>query len=241
MLLTIAPRVGERACGLRTTGARQNCVTEKIHRMRKKLLIGLGVVVGLVLVFVLVVVFRPNQFHVQRSMTMAAPAAAAFEQVNNLRHWDAWSPWAHIDPNMQQTYEGPEEGVGAIYSWSGNDEVGAGRMTIVESRPAELVKLQLEFFRPFESTSTSQFTFEPVGEQTRVTWSMSGDNNFISKAMQLFMDMDQMLGSQFEAGLSKLKATVENQADPDPAVEPPVPGERSSPEVAPPVDVSPTQ
>jgi hypothetical protein len=171
-----------------------------------KVFIALAVIVLAILVFVAT---RPAEFRVVRSATIAAPAPAVFAQVNELRKWEAWSPWAKKDPQMKQTYEGAPAGTGAITSWAGNNEVGEGRMTITESRPSDLIRIKLEFFKPFAATNTAEFTFKPEGNQTAVTWSMSGQNNFIAKAVHLFMDMDKLVGKDFEAGLADLKTVTE--------------------------------
>ena|SRR6266404_2736440 len=171
-----------------------------------KILIALAVIV---LVFIAIVVTRPAEFRVVRSATIAAPAPAVFAQVNELRKWEAWSPWAKRDPAIRQTYDGTLAGTGAITAWAGNKDVGEGRMTITESRPGEVIRIKLEFFKPFTATNTAEFTFKPVGNRTVVTWSMSGQNNFIAKAVHLFMDMDKMVGKDFEAGLANLKAVTE--------------------------------
>ena len=138
-----------------------------------------------------------------------------FAQVNNFHHWEQWSPWAKLDPAMETTYEGPESGVGAIYSWSGNSDVGSGRMTISESTPSEKIVLMLEFKEPFEATNTTVFQFVPDGDITTVSWRMDGTNNFVGKAMNLFMNMDSMIGASFEQGLAEIKALSEtNNATP---------------------------
>ncbi len=174
--------------------------------MLKKILIGLAVVVVL---FVIVVALQPSSFRVTRSATIAVPPDAVFPHVNELKKWAAWNPWEKLDPNMKLTYEGPESGVGASYSWIGNKDVGEGRMTITESKPNESVQFKLEFFKPMAGTSDAEFTFKPQGSQTEVTWSMNGRNNFIAKAFCLFMNMDKMIGGQFEKGLADLKAIAE--------------------------------
>ena len=174
--------------------------------MLKKILIAIAVIV---VVFLIVVAMQPSEFRVTRNATMSAPAPAVFAQVNELKKWEAWSPWAKMDPAMKQTYEGPAAGVGAISSWAGNNAVGEGRMTITESRSNELVRFNLEFFKPMAGTSTAEFTFKPEGNRTSVTWSMTGQNNFIAKAVCLFMSMDKMLGGQFEQGLVQMKSVVE--------------------------------
>jgi uncharacterized protein YndB with AHSA1/START domain len=174
--------------------------------MLTKILIALA---ATVLVFVVVVAVQPSEFHIVRSATISAPAAAVFAQVNDLHNWEAWSPWAKIDPAMKQTYAGAPAGVGAMYTWAGNHEVGEGRMTVTESRPNEFIKIALEFLKPFAATNTAEFTFKSEGDRTAVTWSMIGQNNFVGKAICLFMDMDKMVGGQFEKGLAQMKSVVE--------------------------------
>ena len=175
--------------------------------MLKIILITLGVIV---VVLVVVVAMQPSEFRVARSTTVSAPPAAVFAQVNDFHKWEGWNPWGKIDPAMKQTYEGAPAGVGAIYTWVGNREVGEGRMTITESRPSDLIRVQLEFFKPFAATSIAEFSFKPEGNQTAVTWSMFGQNNFMAKAIHLFMNMDKMIGGQFEKGLASMKSIVES-------------------------------
>ena len=156
------------------------------------------VVAVIVVVFVIVVVLQPSEYRVARTATLSAPPTAVFTQVNDFHKWAAWNPWGKIDPAMKQNYEGAPAGVGAIYTWAGNNEVGEGRMTITESRPSDLIRIKMEFFKPFAGNSTAEFTFKPEGNQTAVTWSMTGQNNFMAKAIHLFMNMDKMIGGQFE-------------------------------------------
>ena len=163
--------------------------------------------------FVIVVAMAASDFRVVRTATIAAPPSDVFVEVNDLHKWEGWSPWAKIDPAMKQTYEGAPAGTGAIYTWSGNDEVGEGRMTITESRPSDLIRIKLEFFKPFAATNTAEFTFKPEGNQTAVTWSMTGNNNFMAKAVHLFMNMDKMVGGQFEKGLAQMRSVVEAAAN----------------------------
>ena len=174
--------------------------------MLRKILIAVAV---LIVVFVIVVAMQPAEFRVSRSATFAATPAAVFAQVNDLHKWDAWSPWAKLDPNAKNSFEGPAAGVGAAMTWSGNNEVGEGRMTITESRPDELVRFRLDFMKPMSGTSTAEFTFKPDGGTTVVTWTMSGTNGFIGKAVGLFMNCDKMLGDYFEKGLASMKAIAE--------------------------------
>jgi hypothetical protein len=174
--------------------------------MLKKILITIAVIV---VAFVVVVAMQPSEFRIVRSATISAPSPAVFAQVNDFHNWEAWSPWAKLDPAAKATFEGPSAGIGAIFRWAGNQEVGEGSMTITDSRPSDLIRIKLEFLRPFEATNTAQFTFKPAGNQTTVTWSMEGENNFIGKAVCLFMNMDKMVGGQFEKGLAQMKSVVE--------------------------------
>jgi hypothetical protein len=169
-------------------------------------------VAATVVVLATVVALRPSELRVARSTTMAAPPETVFAQVNDFHAWEAWNPWGRIDPDMESTYSGAAAGPGAQYAWVGNREVGEGRMTIIESRPGELVRIRLEFLSPFAATNTAELTFRPEGDRTAVTWSMHGHNSFIAKAIGLLMDMDQMIGGQFEKGLADLKAIVETTA-----------------------------
>jgi hypothetical protein len=171
-----------------------------------KILIALAIIV---VVFVVIVALQPSEFKVVRSTTISAPAPAAFAQVNDFHKWEAWNPWGKLDPTMKQAYEGAPAGTGAIYTWSGDNEVGEGRMTITESRPSDLIRIKLEFFKPFAATNTAEFTFKPEGNQTAVRWSMTGNNNFMAKAVHLFMNMDKMVGGQFDKGLASMKSVVE--------------------------------
>lgn len=182
-------------------------------RMIWKILIALVViVVGLVTVIAL----QPARYRVSRSTTIAAPAAVVFAQVNDFHKWTAWSPWEKIDPAMKRTYEGAPAGVGARYGWEGSREVGEGRMTIVASRPSDLIQVELEFVKPFAGTSVAEFTFQPQSkpddDRTLVTWSMTGDKNFIAKAIHLVMSMDRMIGDQFDKGLAAMKTVAEATA-----------------------------
>jgi len=177
--------------------------------MLKNILLGLA---AIVVVLIVVIALQPASFRISRSATMAAPPAVVFAQVNDFHKWAAWNPWQKLDPAAKNTYSGAAVGEGASFAWDGNSEVGAGRMTIIESRPNDLIRVQLEFLRPMEATSTAEFTFRPSGAQTAVTWSMSGDNTFVGKAFSLFVDTDQMVGGQFEKGLADLRSVVETTA-----------------------------
>jgi uncharacterized protein YndB with AHSA1/START domain len=174
-----------------------------------KILIAVAIIV---VVFVVIVALQPSEFRVARSATISAPPPAVFAQVNDFHKWEAWNPWGKIDPAMKQTYEGAPAGTGAVYTWAGSKEVGEGRMTITESRPNELIRIRLEFFKPFAATNTAEFTFKPESNQTALTWTMFGNNNFMAKAIHLFMNMDKMIGGQFEKGLASMKSVVEAMA-----------------------------
>jgi hypothetical protein len=176
-----------------------------------KILIALIVIVA---VFAIIVAVQPSEFRIVRSASISAPAPEVFAQVNDFHKWQAWSPWAKLDPAAKATFEGPSAGTGAIFRWAGNKEVGEGSMMIIESRPSEVIRIKLEFLKPFAATNTAEFTFKPEGNKTAVTWSMSGRNNFIAKAFCLFMNVDKMVGSQFEKGLASMKSVAEAAVKP---------------------------
>ena len=163
----------------------------------------------IVVALIVVVSMQPDTFRIARSTTVEAPASKVFPLVNDMHAFQTWNPYAKKDPTMEQTWEGPAAGVGAVYRWSGNNEIGAGSMRIIESHSGERVGIDLAFDRPFKATNDVVFTFEPKGDTTVVTWAMSGTNSFPAKAMQLVMDMDAMVGSDFEKGLADLKALAE--------------------------------
>ena len=174
--------------------------------MIKKILIGL---LGIVVVFAVIVAVQPGEYRIVRSASVSAPPAVVFAQVNDFHNWEAWSTWAKLDPTMKQSYEGAPAGTGAIYSWVGNNKVGEGRMTLTESRPSELIRIKLDFIKPFASTADTEITFKPVDSQTTVTWTMTGHKNFVSKGFCLFMNMDKMVGGDFEKCLAALKSVSE--------------------------------
>lgn len=166
------------------------------------------VIVGLIVGLVILIAMQPTDFRITRSAAIPASAADIFEEVNDFHRWNAWSPWARMDPTAKNTFEGAASGEGAKFRWAGNNQVGEGRMTIMESRPVELIRIKLEFLKPFQATNAAEFTFKPSGDQTVVTWSMSGKNSFVSKAFVLVMNCDKMIGGQFEKGLENLKSVV---------------------------------
>jgi len=162
-----------------------------------------------IIIFIIAAAMQPSDFRVTRTATISAPASAVFAQVNELQKWDAWSPWAKLDPDARNSFEGQASGVGAIMRWAGNNKVGQGSMTIMESRPDEFIRFKLEFLKPFAATNTAEFTFTSENDLTTVTWCMYGKNNFMGKAMGLIMSCDKTVGGQFEKGLLALKSVVE--------------------------------
>ena len=174
--------------------------------MLTPILITLAVILTL---FVAFVAQRPSTFRVARSIAITAPIVEVFSQVNDLHNFQEWSPWAKLDPKSTMTFSGPAAGTGAAFAWSGNNSVGEGSMTLIESRPPELIRFKLEFLRPFKGTNLAEFTFKPEGSQTVVTWTMTGKYNFIMKAVGLFVNCDKMCGGQFEKGLAKMKSLAE--------------------------------
>lgn len=171
-----------------------------------RIALALGVIMAMLCI---VIAMQPEDFRVSRSMTMAGPPSAVFEQVNDFHKWETWSPWIKIDPNAKGVYEGPTSGPGSKFHWDGNSDVGAGAMTILDSQPNEHVHIKLDFIRPMEGTNDVHFTFKPEGDKTNVTWSMEGKNNFIGKAIGLMIDCEKMVGGYYEQGLANMKAIVE--------------------------------
>ncbi len=183
--------------------------------MLKKILIGVAVAL---LALAAVIAAQPSRFSVTRSITLAAAPADVFAQVADFHNWDAWSPWAKLDPAMKTTFEGPASGTGSVYRWTGDKKVGEGNMTILESAPPTRVRIRLEFIKPFASVADTAFDFAPAGSGTTVTWTMSGENDFVSKGFCLFMGgMDKAIGPDFEKGLAQLKTLVEAKAAAPPA------------------------
>jgi Polyketide cyclase / dehydrase and lipid transport len=173
------------------------------------IIVGIGTVV-LVLIVALVVFIatRPESFRIERSGQISAPADVVFALINDFHQWGRWSPWEKLDPSMNKTFEGPSAGPGAIYAWTGNSKVGQGRMTLLESKAGEFVSIKLEFFKPFAATNQSTFRLAPSGGGTQVNWIMDGKNNFMGKAFSVFMNMDAMVGKDFEQGLANLNTAA---------------------------------
>lgn len=175
--------------------------------MLKKLL---SILVVAVAILVVVVATRPSTYHVERSVQIDAPVATVFGMVHDLKTWGAWSPWGKRDPAMHKTFTPTTSGVGASYAWEGNKKVGKGKMTITDEQPPERVVERLEFIEPFQSVAETSFTFKPDGaDATRATWALDGNNNFVGKAFGLVMNMDRLIGGDFEDGLANLKRVSE--------------------------------
>ncbi|MFO1095010.1 MAG: SRPBCC family protein [Planctomycetaceae bacterium] len=143
------------------------------------------------------------------STTINAPPAKVFGYLNDFHRWTDWSPWERLDPNLQRTFTGPQSGVGSAYAWEGNKKVGQGRMEITESTAPSKVSLDLQFIKPFKGQNVTDFILETSGSGTKLTWDMHGPNQCIGRIMQVFCDMDAMIGKDFEQGLSNLKAAAE--------------------------------
>jgi hypothetical protein len=166
----------------------------------------LAVAVAIVLILA---VTKPNTFSVQRAATVQAPPDAIFPLINDFHQWVTWSPYENKDPAMKRSYSGAESGKGAVYGWEGNKNVGSGRMEILDTSAPTKIVIKLDFFTPFEGHNTAEFTMLPQGNVTNVTWVMHGPAVFISKVMQVFMNLDKMIGKDFEVGLANLKRLVE--------------------------------
>ncbi|MGT2435766.1 SRPBCC family protein [Bradyrhizobium betae] len=168
------------------------------------LVLAVGIVAVLAFAFT-----KPDSFRVERSLKVKAPADAIYPQVADFRRWTGWSPYENRDPAMKRTYGGAAQGKGATYAWDGNNNVGAGHMEILEASTPSKLRIKLDFERPFEGHNTAEFTFVPQGDATQVTWAMDGPAPFMSKVMQVFVNMDNMIGKDFEAGLASLKKLSE--------------------------------
>lgn len=176
--------------------------------MLKKILVALAVVVAVLLI---IIATRAPTYRVSRSTTIAAPPSVVYAQIVDFHRWEAWSPWAKLDPAMKTTYTGPASGPGAAYSWSG-EKTGEGKMLITGAKPNEEVNIKLDFIKPFEATSAVEFALGPAPGGTKVTWAMSGESGFVGKAFSLFRDMDAHIGQDFEKGLLALKGASEAEA-----------------------------
>jgi hypothetical protein len=172
------------------------------------------VIIAVVLAIAIAVVLilaatKPDTFSVQRGATMKAPPEKIFSLINDFHQWGKWSPWENRDPAMTRSFSGAESGQGAVYAWEGNKNVGSGRMEILDAATPSKIIIKLDFLKPFEAHNTAEFTMLPQGDATSVNWVMHGPAPFLSKMMQVFMNMDRMIGKDFEAGLANLKGLAE--------------------------------
>ena len=175
-----------------------------------EIIIVIAVILALALATVLILAARkPDMLRVTRSMRVTAPAETIFPLINDFHQWGGWSPYEHKDPAMKRSYSGAESGKGAVYAWDGNKNVGSGRMEILDTSVPSKILIKLDFFKPFEGHNTAEFTMLPQGGATCLSWMMRGPSSFISKLMQVFMNLDHMIGKDFEAGLANLKNLTE--------------------------------
>ena len=177
--------------------------------MLKRILV--VVVVG-VAAFLTFAATRPANYKIERAVTTSAPASVVYAHVADFAKWAEWSPWAKLDPAMKSTLSGSPSSPGQRTTWAGNDKVGEGSMTMTAVKPDEKVEISLEFLRPFKDHSLTTLSLAPDGAGTRITWSMTGERAFMGKVACIFMDMDKLVGSDFEKGLSALKAVAETDA-----------------------------
>jgi uncharacterized protein YndB with AHSA1/START domain len=171
-------------------------------------IIGIIIIVAIAAILIFAAM-QPDSFRVQRSATIKAPPEKVFAQINDFHRWEAWSPWEKIDPAVKRNYSGTESGKGAVYGWEGNNEIGQGRMEVIESTPSSKLLVKIEFIKPFAAINTVEFDLAQNGENTTVTQAMYGPSPFISKLMGLFFSMDKMVGGKYEEGLASLKTIAE--------------------------------
>lgn len=169
--------------------------------MLYKALAAVALIIGAFLAYV---AYLPAHGTITRSAVLAAPPEAIFPHINTLKKWDGWSPWAKLDPNAKNTFEGPDSGVASVFRWDGNSDVGAGKMTILESQPNQHVKIELDFEKPMAGKSIADFTLQPEAGGTRVTWSMSGERPFFARAICVLLRADAMVAGMFDKGLASL-------------------------------------
>ena len=169
----------------------------------------IAIIVALLIAAVLIyAATKPDSFRIERSTTIKAPPEKISAYLTDFKQWAAWSPWEEKDPTMKRTFSGSANGKGAIYGWEGNKNVGTGRMEILDVQPQK-VTIKLDFLAPFEAHNTAEYTMQPEGDSTKLTWAMFGPTNYMSKVMTTVMSMEKMVGPDFEAGLAKLKVAAE--------------------------------
>lgn len=169
---------------------------------------GLAVLIAILLT---VAAMRPDSFRVERSIDIDAPAEKIFPLINDYKNWGVWSPYEKVDPAMHRTFSGAPSGKGSVYEWTGNKNIGHGRMEIVEAVQPSKIVIKLDFFSPFEAHNIAEFTMRPQGGATSVTWAMHGPAPFMAKIIHTFINMDRMVGGQFQQGLTSMKAVAESR------------------------------
>jgi uncharacterized protein YndB with AHSA1/START domain len=170
----------------------------------------IAVVLAIAVAIVLILAAtKPNTFSVQRAAIVKAPPETIFPLINDFRKWGTWSPYEHKDPAMKRTFSGTASGKGAVYAWDGDKNVGTGRMEILEASAPSKIVIKLDFYTPFEAHNTAEFTMLPQDDATRVTWRMHGPAPFMARIMHVFINIDKMVGKDFEAGLANLKRLTE--------------------------------
>jgi len=170
----------------------------------------IGLIIAVLIAGVLILAAtKPDTFRVQRAASIKAPPEKVFALINDFNRWGAWSPWEKKDPAMKRTFGATTSGKGAVYAWEGNKDVGQGRMEIAESVSPDRVTIKLDFVKPFEANNIVAFKLEPRGDMTNVTWAMQGPTPYFAKIIHVFINMDSMVGTDFEAGLANLKAVAE--------------------------------
>src|ERR1700687_1472368 len=171
------------------------------------------VLAAAIAVVLILAMTKPDTLSVQRAATFKAPPEKIYSLINDFHQWGSWSPWENKDPAMQRSYSGAASGRGAGYGWEGNKNVGSGGMEIIDASEPSKIVIKLDFLKPFEAHNTAEFTMLPQGNATNattnVTWLMRGPAPFMSKVMQVFMNMDKMIGKDFETGLANLKKVTE--------------------------------
>ena len=168
--------------------------------------IALAIVVTILLIYAAT---KPDTFRIQRSTGINAPAERIFPLIANLKSMNTWNPFVEPDPAIKIAYSGPDSGKGAAHTWSGNSKVGEGRIEVTDAVPSSRVAMQLDMLKPMKAHNAVEFTLQPNGKATTVTWTMSGRQPLLAKLMTIFIDCDKMVGSQFDKGLGKLKAIAE--------------------------------
>ena len=176
--------------------------------MWKALAIGAVIVLVVVAGILVYAATKPDSFRVQRSVAIKASPDKIFALLDDFKAWASWSPYEKKDPAMKRTFGAITAGKGATYAWQGDKSVGAGSMEILEASPRKVL-IKLDFSQPFEAHNTAEFTLDPKGDTTTVTWAIYGPNPFMAKVMQTFMNIDEMIGQDFEKGLADLKAAAE--------------------------------